>query len=657
MAPRCSSPLMMRGELRRRGRRRRAHGGPAPAATATATARRAPPPRRPRPPPRAACGCKRIGSFDAARLRHLAARRPRAPVRRRAGRPRDGRARRAQARRAVPRHPRAGDRGRRAGAALARVRARLRAAAAASTSTSPTDAGDQRIVEYRRRDADRADPGSARLVLRMADSESNHNGGLLLFGPDGLLYVGTGDGGGGGDQHGARGNAQNLGSLLGKILRIDPRASGGRAVPGPARQPVRRALPARAARSTPTGCATRGASRSTARRATSRSATSARTRSRRSTSCGAARARGANFGWRPFEGRSRYTPGESAPGHVRPVIVRSHADGNCSITGGVVVRDPRAARAARALRVRRLLQGPRSSSARLSPGRARGRAADVAERRQPVLVRRGRAGARVRGLARRAGLPDRAPLSAMEVLLVRAANPSPLTLSGTNTWIVGRDPAWVVDPGPALDEHLDGGRRARSRRAAARAGSRSRTTITTTRRASTALRARLGGPPVGAMRTGRRRAGDGDTFGPLRGAPRARPRRRPPRVRRGPRRRSRATRCSARAASSSPPAAARWRAYLDGLRRLRALGLERAVPRPRPDGRGPGGEARRVRRAPARARAPHRRRARRRARAPRTSCSRRRGTTSRTGCGCPRRWTLQAHLEKLREEGRLPEGV
>ena len=54
------------------------------------------------------------------------------------------------------------------------------------------EAGDQRIVEYRRRDADRADPGSARLVLRMADDESNHNGGLLLFGPDDLLYVGTG---------------------------------------------------------------------------------------------------------------------------------------------------------------------------------------------------------------------------------------------------------------------------------------------------------------------------------------------------------------------------------------------------------------------------------------------------------------------------------
>jgi glyoxylase-like metal-dependent hydrolase (beta-lactamase superfamily II) len=37
---------------------------------------------------------------------------------------------------------------------------------------------------------------------------------------------------------------------------------------------------------------------------------------------------------------------------------------------------------------------------------------------------------------------------------IRAANPSPFSLSGTNSWVVGRDPAWVVDPGPALAEHL-----------------------------------------------------------------------------------------------------------------------------------------------------------------------------------------------------------
>jgi glyoxylase-like metal-dependent hydrolase (beta-lactamase superfamily II) len=46
-------------------------------------------------------------------------------------------------------------------------------------------------------------------------------------------------------------------------------------------------------------------------------------------------------------------------------------------------------------------------------------------------------------------------LAAHGVSRVRADNPGPLTLSGTNTWIAGRDPAWVIDPGPALDAHLD----------------------------------------------------------------------------------------------------------------------------------------------------------------------------------------------------------
>src|SRR5437868_7817451 len=41
-----------------------------------------------------------------------------------------------------------------------------------------------------------------------------------------------------------------------------------------------------------------------------------------------------------------------------------------------------------------------------------------------------------------------------DLVAIRAANPGPFTLSGTNSWIVGRDPAWLVDPGPALDEHL-----------------------------------------------------------------------------------------------------------------------------------------------------------------------------------------------------------
>ena len=64
---------------------------------------------------------------------------------------------------------------------------------------------------------DRADPGSERIVLQFDQPFANHNGGDLLFGPDGNLYIPTGDGGSGGDP---RGNGQSLTTLLGKLLRI-----------------------------------------------------------------------------------------------------------------------------------------------------------------------------------------------------------------------------------------------------------------------------------------------------------------------------------------------------------------------------------------------------------------------------------------------------
>jgi hypothetical protein len=72
-------------------------------------------------------------------------------------------------------------------------------------------------------DPDVADPASEMRVLRFAQPETNHNGGMLAFGADGFLYVFTGDGGGGGDAHGACGNGQNRSVLLGKILRLDVR--------------------------------------------------------------------------------------------------------------------------------------------------------------------------------------------------------------------------------------------------------------------------------------------------------------------------------------------------------------------------------------------------------------------------------------------------
>ena len=195
--------------------------------------------------------------------------------------------------------------------------------------------GDIRIVEYRRASAERADHGSARVVLSVDHPASNHNGGLVKFGPDGLLYAGLGDGGGGGDQHGARGNGQNTATLLGKILRFDPKRDGSRAYRVPSSNPfvgrsgVRPEIYAYGVRNpwrfsfTPNGAlVVADVGQGEVEEVT------------------VVRRKGANLGWRVFEGRSRYASGESAPGHLPPAIQRFHSDGNCSITGGVVVRDP-----------------------------------------------------------------------------------------------------------------------------------------------------------------------------------------------------------------------------------------------------------------------------------------------------------------------------
>uniref|UniRef100_A0A8C0BJR2 HHIP like 1 n=1 Tax=Buteo japonicus TaxID=224669 RepID=A0A8C0BJR2_9AVES len=80
-----------------------------------------------------------------------------------------------------------------------------------------------RISEFRISPADMntLDHGSERVILEIEEPASNHNGGELLFGDDGYLYIFTGDGGMAGDPFGTFGNAQNKSTLLGKVLRID----------------------------------------------------------------------------------------------------------------------------------------------------------------------------------------------------------------------------------------------------------------------------------------------------------------------------------------------------------------------------------------------------------------------------------------------------
>jgi glucose/arabinose dehydrogenase len=199
--------------------------------------------------------------------------------------------------------------------------------------------GDEAVVEYRRRSEDVADPGSARLLMKVADPETNHNGGLLLFGPDRHLYIGIGDGGGGGDQHGARGNAQSLGTLLGKILRIDPKAEGSRPYTIPTDNPfVNRS----GAKGEIYSYGLRNPWRFSFDRSTGDLTIGdvGQDEVEEIDFVRKGKGRGANFGWRPFEGNHRFAPGEPAPGAIKPVITQQHSDGNCSITGGVVIRDP-----------------------------------------------------------------------------------------------------------------------------------------------------------------------------------------------------------------------------------------------------------------------------------------------------------------------------
>ena len=104
-----------------------------------------------------------------------------------------------------------------------------------------------------------ADPGSAAVLLTVPHpGQSNHNGGQLAFGPDGRLYMGTGDGGGGGDPDG---NGQDLGVLLGKVLRVA--VDGGTTYTVPTDNPFVSTPRGAARRSGPGACETRGASAST----------------------------------------------------------------------------------------------------------------------------------------------------------------------------------------------------------------------------------------------------------------------------------------------------------------------------------------------------------------------------------------------------------
>ncbi len=207
--------------------------------------------------------------------------------------------------------------------------------------------GDTVIAEFRRASAAKANPRSGRVLMIINQPYSNHNGGHLAFGPDGMLYIGTGDGGSAGDP----GNrSQRLSNRLGKLLRIDPidpDGSGPRRYRTPSGNPrigkgglndiwawgLRN--PWRFSFDRANGDLWIGDVGQSAREEIDRA---------RSNRAGKAAGKGRNFGWNRCEGKRRYPNTGAVCGFgTRPVFDYAHGAGRCSVTGGYVHRGPSAA--------------------------------------------------------------------------------------------------------------------------------------------------------------------------------------------------------------------------------------------------------------------------------------------------------------------------
>ncbi len=178
-------------------------------------------------------------------------------------------------------------------------------------------------------DPDRADPDSGQVLLTLPQPYPNHNGGGILFGPDGYLYIALGDGGSAGDP---QNNAQNPESLLGKLLRID--ADG----PAPYGIPPDNPFAGKPGRDEIWAYGLRNPWRFSVDRATGdlyigdvgQNQTEEINFQPRSSQGGQ------NYGWRIYEGRSRYKD-DSRPETVFPIAEYDHSLG-CSVTGGYVYR-------------------------------------------------------------------------------------------------------------------------------------------------------------------------------------------------------------------------------------------------------------------------------------------------------------------------------
>jgi len=200
-----------------------------------------------------------------------------------------------------------------------------------------TDArGHTRVMRYTvDRGTGLALPESATLILSIEQPASNHNGGMIAFGPDGYLYIASGDGGRAGDPWR---NAQNLNTLLGKLLRIDVDSAEPYAVPSD--NPF---VGSPGARGEIWAYGLRNPWRFSFDRETGDLyiADVGQSVWEEVNVQSAASAGGDNYGWNRAEGPACYPPGQSCDfeGLTMPVAAYRHGSGGvCSITGGYVYR-------------------------------------------------------------------------------------------------------------------------------------------------------------------------------------------------------------------------------------------------------------------------------------------------------------------------------
>jgi glucose/arabinose dehydrogenase len=198
--------------------------------------------------------------------------------------------------------------------------------------------GDTRVDAYTMKADGTADRASRRELLAIAQPEPNHNGGNIVTGPDGMLWIGTGDGGAADDQgagHAAGGNGQSLDTLLGKLLRIDPVPTAGAAHGIPSDNPYANGggrpeiwayglrNPWKFSFDADTGALVIG--------------DVGQNLYEEIDWLPAHTLPPVNFGWNIREGKHEHRSGSTA-GLTEPVLDYSHNDGRCSISGGYVYR-------------------------------------------------------------------------------------------------------------------------------------------------------------------------------------------------------------------------------------------------------------------------------------------------------------------------------